>query len=160
MERNNPMVIIYKLSFMLILFFISSCKEPHKEYFIGKWTSSDCETVLHIKSDGSFVTEKFIINTVNDKTKRIDGKGMWRIFKFSNTFRLELIFYEPEIDCNIYFDYRDNTYKKQLHSEELFIGRHIFFGLNKPWYCYQVIGNEDNEKWVVFTKNKPCCSVD
>ena len=102
----------------LLLFLISACKEPYREYFIGKWTSSDYETELYIKSDSSFIAKNFIINTVDDKTKRIDGKGIWRVIKFSKTFRLELIFYEPEIDCNIYFDHRDSTYKKQLHGEE------------------------------------------
>lgn len=153
MKQDNPLVIIYALCFMLILFLISACKEPYREYFIGKWTSSDYETELYINSDSSFIAKNFIINTVDDKTKRIDGKGIWRVFKFNNAFRLELIFYEPEIDCNIYFDHRDNTYKKQLHGEELFIERQVFFGLNKPWYCYQAIGNEGNEKRLVFKKD-------
>ena len=102
MKQDNPLVIIYALCFMLILFLISACKEPYREYFIGRWTSSDYETELYINSDSSFIAKNFIINTVDDKTKRIDGKGIWRVFKFNNAFRLELIFYEPEIDCNIY----------------------------------------------------------
>ena len=110
MKQDNPLVIIYTLCFMLILFLISACKEPYREYFIGKWTSSDYETELYIKSDSSFIAKNFIIN-------------------------------------------RDSTYKKQLHGEELFIERQVFFGLNKPWYCYQAIGNEGNEKRLVFRKD-------
>ncbi|AEW20914.1 hypothetical protein BFO_1868 [Tannerella forsythia 92A2] len=40
-----------------------------------------------------------------------------------------------------------------MHGEELFIERQVFFGLNKPWYCYQAIGNEGNEKRLVFRKD-------
>ena len=121
MKQDNPLVITYALCFMLILFLISACKEPYREYFIGKWTSSDYETELYIKSDSSFIAKNFIINTVDDKTKRIDGKGIWRVIKFSKTFRLELIFYEPEIDCNIYFDHRDSMYKKQYDYPYLYL---------------------------------------
>lgn len=137
---------------MLSLF--SSCTGPQEDNFIGKWNVEKGQTIIKIKEDHSFYTEQFTITNPDNKVDVVTGSGTWNLVRRNNSFRIELIFYEPISIAKSYYDSNENRIKIQYHSEHLFVKGFYFFGLSSTWYLYQVIDRPTGEKWVVFSKSK------